>query len=529
MKVIKIQTYKNSLIFSFKEQKKIDTDLTIITTKINLEELVFSFKYILKNKKLMIKFLSGIINTKNINKITITEYELFDIALELIKNLPKITSFELRDKTILNYDDCEKIIKIKNIKKFKCYSLPLYMLEKLDKSNLDVTLYSEEFYLSNFMLDNKFNNYADIYYAKVLIIKQKMNKQDLIDFKAFLRINKYLNTIYLYYYKKELVQDIITMLDEVNIKKIKFKIYQQDKDNHALEELANYINKNKIKKLSYSFKIIYSKEYINKNFMKQLSFTNLKMCAFIMIITLISGIGFKIYYDYEANKNVEDIYNMVDLINDNEEPNEENLDVNMDASEEQKKDEGAQKKVIQALTEDFNQLRAINSDTVGWIKVQSTNINYPVVQTTDNDFYLHYNFYKKKNYNGWVFMDYRNSIENLNQNTIIYGHNGTMFGQLKNALKESWYTKKSNQIITFNTLYAKLQYQIFAIYITTPDFDYLVNNYIYSQNYEKFLNEVKSRSIYNFGVDVTTEDKILTLSTCAEAGAKRIVIHAKLI
>ena len=92
-----------------------------------------------------------------------------------------------------------------------------------------------------------------------------------------------------------------------------------------------------------------------------------------------------------------------------------------------------------------------------------------------------------------------------------------------------WYTNKNNQIISFNTLYAQLRFQIFAIYITTPDFDYIINNYVYPQNYTKFLAEVKSRSIYDFGVDVTNEDKILTLSTCAENGAKRIVIHAKLI
>ena len=104
-----------------------------------------------------------------------------------------------------------------------------------------------------------------------------------------------------------------------------------------------------------------------------------------------------------------------------------------------------------------------------------------------------------------------------------------MFGSLKNTLKEKWYKNKNNQIITFNTLYAQLRFQIFAIYITTPDFDYLVNNYNYPPNYTNFLAEVKSRSIYDFGVDVTNEDKILTLSTCAEGGAKRIVIHAKLI
>ncbi len=520
MKVIKIQTYKKALIFSFKEQEKLDTDLTMITTKIDLEELVFSFKYILKNKKLVIKFLSDIINKKNVNQLTITDYDLFDLALDLVKNLPKITILEIRDKTVLKYEDCLKILKLKQLNKLKCFSLPLFMLEKFDKNNLDVNLYSEEFYLSNFMLDNKFNNYADIYYAKSIIINQEMNDDDINDLKTFLLINKYLTVIYLYYYKKELVQKLITILDDVNVKKIKFKIYQQDKDNNALEELAKYINKSKVKKLSYSFQVIYSKEYINRNFMKQLSFNNLKMCAIIMIITLMAGLGFKIYYDLKSKNDVEDVYDMVNLIN----------DVDTSPSQEQKKDEGAQKEVIEALTEDFDKLLSINSDTVGWIKVNNTNVNYPVVQTDNNTYYLDRNFYKKKNFNGWVYMDYRNSIDDINDNTIIYGHNGTMFGTLKNALKEKWYKNEANQIISFNTLHAQLRYKIFAIYVTTPDFDYLINNYVYPQNYTKFIEEIKSRSIYDFGVDVTNQDKILTLTTCADQqGTTRIVIHAKLI
>lgn len=521
MKVIKIQTYKKSLVFSFKEQDKINTDLTMFTTKINLEELVFSFKYILKNKKLVLKFLDEIINDNDINKIIITDYELFNIVLDLLTNLRKITELEIKCDVILNYNDCLKVLKLKQLKKFKCYSIPLFMLEKLDKKNLEVTLTSEEFYLSHFMSDNKFNNYADIYYAKAIIIDHEMNEEDISDFKTFLTINKYLKVIYLYCYKKELVQNLITILDELNVKKILFKIYQQDKDNNALDELANYINKSKVKKLSYSFKVIYSKEYINKNFMKQLSFTNLKMCAVIMMVTLIAGMGFKVYYDYRSSEEVNNLNDMVNLINDS--------DINNEANEEQKQDEGEQKKVIQALTEDFDKLKSINSDTVGWLRVNNTNVNYPVVQTTNNEYYLNYNFYKRKNYNGWIFMDYRNSIETLNDNTIIYGHNGTMFGSLKNTLKEKWYTNTNNQVITFNTLYAKLRYQIFAIYVTTPDFDYLVNNYQYKENFDNFLNDVKSKSIYNFNVDVTSNDKILTLSTCAENGAKRIVIHAKLI
>ena len=301
MKVVKIQTYKNSLIFSFVEQEKLDTNLTIITTRINLEELVFSAQYILKNKKLVIKFLEEIILKNKITKITIADYELFDIVIDLISKLKIITHLQLRDKTVLTYNDCLKIINIKHLKKLTCYSLPLFMLEKLDNNNLDVKLYSEEFYLSNFFIDNKFNNYADIYYAKTIIIDHDMKDEDYNDFDTFLEINKYLKEIYLYYYDKEIISKLIDKLYEVNIKNIKFKIYQQEDDNKALNDIGVYLNKNKVKKKNYTFKIIYSKEYISKNLFKQLTFTNLKMCALIMISILLVGISFKIYYDYKSN------------------------------------------------------------------------------------------------------------------------------------------------------------------------------------------------------------------------------------
>ena len=95
MKVIKIQTYKKSLVFSFKEQDKINTDLTMFTTKINLEELVFSFKYILKNKKLVLKFLDEIINDNDINKI-------ISIQKKIINNVKKY----VKVNGILLYSTC---------------------------------------------------------------------------------------------------------------------------------------------------------------------------------------------------------------------------------------------------------------------------------------------------------------------------------------------------------------------------------------------------------------------------------------
>ena len=106
------------------------------------------------------------------------------------------------------------------------------------------------------------------------------------------------------------------------------------------------------------------------------------------------------------------------------------------------------------LEVDFNDLLTKNSDTVGWIEVKGTNINYPIVKTTDNSYYLSHAYDKSKNEAGWVFMDYRNNAINFDQNTIIYAHsryNGTMFGSLKNILSSSWYTNKNNYIIRLST------------------------------------------------------------------------------
>ena len=106
------------------------------------------------------------------------------------------------------------------------------------------------------------------------------------------------------------------------------------------------------------------------------------------------------------------------------------------------------------LEVDFNELLRKNPDTVGWIEVKGTNINYPIVQTTDNSYYLNHAFDGSKNEAGWVFMDYRNDSVNFNQNTIIYAHSrltGSMFGSLKKHLNSSWYTNKNNHIIRLST------------------------------------------------------------------------------
>lgn len=184
------------------------------------------------------------------------------------------------------------------------------------------------------------------------------------------------------------------------------------------------------------------------------------------------------------------------------------------------------------LEVDFQELLRKNSDTVGFINVKGTNINYPIVQTTDNKYYLTHAFDKTANDAGWVFMDYRNDPVNLNQNTIIYAHsryNQTMFGSLKNILKSSWYTNKDNHIIRLSTPTENTMWQVFSVYTIAKESYYITPSFSSQDEYGVFLNTLKNRSEVNFSGLVNTNDKILTLSTCKDNFGNRVVMHAKLI
>ena len=105
-------------------------------------------------------------------------------------------------------------------------------------------------------------------------------------------------------------------------------------------------------------------------------------------------------------------------------------------------------KEIETVETDFNKLKEKNADIKAWIKVNNTNINYPVVQASNNSFYLTHNLYKEKNSAGWIFADYRNNLETLDKNTILYGHNrlnDTMFAELENTLNADWYENENNK------------------------------------------------------------------------------------
>lgn len=180
---------------------------------------------------------------------------------------------------------------------------------------------------------------------------------------------------------------------------------------------------------------------------------------------------------------------------------------------------------------DFNELIIKNPDTVGWIQVNNTNINYPIVQANDNDYYLNRSYDKSYNEAGWVFMDYRNNNDFSNRNTIIYAHSRldkTMFGSLSKTLKSNWYQNKDNHIIKISTPYENSLWQIFSIYTIEAESYYITTDFVSDDEYLKFLSTLKSRSKHNFNTSLNSSDTIITLSTCYSDNV-RTVVHAKKI
>ncbi len=185
----------------------------------------------------------------------------------------------------------------------------------------------------------------------------------------------------------------------------------------------------------------------------------------------------------------------------------------------------------------FKTIRELNSDVVGWINVSNTLIDYPVVQSKDNSFYLMHNVNKEYNSSGCPFLDYRNSVkpESTTRIFIIYGHhrrNGTMFAQLKNYNDLNFY--KENPVIRFDTIYDRSEWIVFSNFRTTTTwetgtpFNYIQTEFKDDAEFLSFVSSIKKRSLITTPVEVNADDKILLLSTCSyEMSNWRMVIAAR--
>lgn len=222
----------------------------------------------------------------------------------------------------------------------------------------------------------------------------------------------------------------------------------------------------------------------------------------LLLIVLIAISSYFIYKQLREENEQESIFDdLCEIIQENEKNQaERNFVTNNDIN----------------LNDIYNQ----NNDLVGWLKIDDTNINYPVMQTKNNEeYYLRKNFYKKYSSYGTPFLASSCNID-TSENLIIYGHhmkNSKMFGKLENYKKEDFY--KKHKYINFYTLEADIKYEIFAVFRTTL---YKNNTFKYYQNieldneddYTRFINKCCELSYYDTGIKPNYKEKLITLSTC---------------
>ena len=264
------------------------------------------------------------------------------------------------------------------------------------------------------------------------------------------------------------------------------------------------------------------KKKINKK--NLIMFIILMILTTILVFSSINIIKWAIDYHRTKNQNTENLANITEI--------DDNKNTEIIKQKNIKKSDPYWDFIkTKLINVDFTKLKKKNNETVGWIQVKNTNVNYPFVQAKDNDFYLNHSFDKSYNQGGWVFLDYRNNTSLENRNTIIYAHgmyNNTMFGSLRSIVKSEWMNNESNYIVRLSTEYENTLWQVFSVYHIPTTSDYLQIDFSSNQEFQTFANKLLKRSYHNFNTTVSETDNILTLSTCYNK-KETVVLHAKLI
>ena len=519
--MIKVLVQLKNNCIHFKVRKKLTNEYKnmLNTNIISDNEILFSDTYILENSKIVASFLDGLANHANANTAVIEVEDISLLIISIIKSMPHINNLILSYDSVLSHKECELILKCPNIKYLNCYNLYEFMIEQFNHHRIIVENRCEILFASRFMEDNGINRLSSMYYKKSLLITLPLSEDDEQDIKYFCSINNnYLRTIHLKHVQLADLEFIIETLKKNKLKNIRISIHEDIINDDVINYLRQFKEKQS-KKYKIYVKISYSKKFIQKNILPQTNINILKLCCLLSIAIIICVFGYVFWDNYQVAKEVEEVQNNIQAIIDTTDTSE--IINNLNELNANTKLEVKNEKIVSLLP--------TNDETVGWLNVLNTNIDYAVVQHSDNEYYLKHNFNKQPSNAGWVFMDYRNNPIDLDDNTILYAHNrysnGIMFGTLGNLLTKEWLNNEENHYISFNTIYENMTWRVFSVYKTPYTVDYLAITFNNNTDKQDFYNMLKNRSIYDFGVTPDKNDKIITLSTCSTDGG-RIVVHA---
>ena len=531
MKEYLIITIKdNILIYDFKSISK-SLVKYVNKNKFIDNTLYYSMNYYSKKFDKVISIIKK--NYDNIDTMYVKKLVTFKYVANMMIKL-NLSYLKLDFASTISLNDYEMFLSVKSLKQIDCYYMPSFIKDKFNDNNVIVNLYNHNKISDRFMISQDSLDYETLYYRKMLEIKEDYPLL-LDDIKEFLRINYNLKSIHIYVFSKELISNVIDLVKNDESRNVIVFLHQgRDKGNFIVNNFAWLKELNKKCKNEYTceFRILYSNDFLRNNLFKQLTFNNLKLISIMAVY--VSVVCLLIYKSYEYIEKMsidevnQEIINSSFALPDNvseDELTNDGVILDQKLNDKQVKDKYTFDKV-------FSKLKKINNETVGYLVVNGTNISYPLVQHSDNSYYLKRDFYKKKTSMGWIYLDYRNNMSELDDNSIVYGHsmlNGTMFGTLHRVLNSSFRKNSENMIISLDTPAKSYKFKIFAAYRVDYTTDYLVDNFDSKEDFDAFVKMIRKRSGFKTKDTVEYGDKILTLSTCAGGGNRRMVVHAVLI
>jgi len=264
--------------------------------------------------------------------------------------------------------------------------------------------------------------------------------------------------------------------------------------------------------------------------MKHLGKSHLRLILHILMVLCMVGIlgsVFVLFSDSQEYAKGDATYQQLSLLGELPDPPADQpstlLDTTGEASSEERKEQ-------QINGVDFISLERINPDVVGWLAAEGTEINYPVVQGKDNDFYLRHLFTGERNKLGSIFMDYRNHNDFSDKNTIIYGHNmkdGSMFSSLTKYKDQEYYD--SFPTMLFFTPNGNYMIEFFAGNIVDGNYDSVRFDFKDDYDFQNYVDSLKKKSTFESNTIVKADDRIITLATCSyEYDNARYTLYGKL-
>lgn len=255
---------------------------------------------------------------------------------------------------------------------------------------------------------------------------------------------------------------------------------------------------------------------VKKSFQKKERYRKLRLvgcCA--MALACFGYVGYILHNDAKSNQFYSQLVELrEDVVNQSSNNAKvEEYVVNLDE---------VQETVIPEVLDEYKSLYNKNKRLIGWLKIDDTNIDYPVLQTTDNEYYLTHNMNQEYDKNGSIFLDKDCDIINRNTNLIIYGHSmssGNMFGKLNLYKSEDYY--QNHKYISFDTIYEKGTYEVVYAFQTQIYKETEITFKFYQfydvnseQEFNSFMNEMKELSLYDTGITPQYGDEFITLATC---------------